>query len=416
MDEELNYHPLADIFPLIDEAESDMLAEDIAANGLLEPIVLYNGLILDGRNRYRACLKVGIRPETVNYEGIDPAAYVISLNLRRRHLNESQRAMVAAKVETIHQGRPKKDANLHVLRSDVAKMLNVSPRSVASAHSVMIRANDRIIKAVEQGELSVSSAADVSTLSHARQSVLAELGAEAIIKEANRIRRERKLTAKSAKQAAKSQIPNDLPLISDRYQIICSDIRLVDIPENTVDCIITDPPYPSEYLDCYQWLSDAAAHWLKPGGTLAVMCGQTHLPSVLEKLCSNQVLSYRWTFAYLTPGGQSAQIFDRKINTFWKPIIILQKAQCIDWMGDVVKSDVNDNDKRFHEWGQSESGIADLMDRLTYPGQVICDPFLGGGTTAVVALQMNRLFIGCDIDESNVKISASRIIHSLKVA
>ena len=70
------------------------------------------------------------------------------------------------------------------------------------------------------------------------------------------------------------------------------------------------------------------------------------------------------------------------------------------WIGDVCKSDVNQNDKRFHKWGQSESGMADIIERFTETGQLICDPFVGGGTTAIVAMEMERQFVGCDIDET----------------
>lgn len=83
-------------------------------------------------------------------------------------------------------------------------------------------------------------------------------------------------------------------------------------------------------------------------------------------------------------------------------------------MGDVVSGDVNDNDKRFHHWGQSESGMAALVERLTLPGQLVCDPFLGAGTTAVACLTRGRRFIGCDIDGSCVETARGRVVLALK--
>lgn len=112
--------------------------------------------------------------------------------------------------------------------------------------------------------------------------------------------------------------------------------------------------------------------------------------------------------SYLTPGGQAVQQWPCKVNTFWKPVLLFGEDR--EWFGDVVSSDVNDNDKQHHDWGQSQSGIKDLISRLTKPGQTICDPFLGGGTTAVESLALGRRFIGCDIDPMCVQTTRARLL------
>jgi len=82
------------------EEEYQALVRDIERNGLLEPVWLYEGKIIDGRNRYRACLELQIAPQFRTWQGRgSPLAFVISLNLSRRHLTSSQKAVVALEVE-----------------------------------------------------------------------------------------------------------------------------------------------------------------------------------------------------------------------------------------------------------------------------------------------------------------------------
>jgi len=95
---ECEFHPLAGLFPLLEGDEFDELVADIKANGLHKPIVIFDEQILDGRNRYRACLKAGVKPRFENYTGDDPLGYVVSLNLKRRHLTSKQKRELIAKL------------------------------------------------------------------------------------------------------------------------------------------------------------------------------------------------------------------------------------------------------------------------------------------------------------------------------
>ena len=157
-------HPTADLFPPLDDVELAQLALDIHENGLRDPIVLHpDGSILDGRNRYHACLKAKVKPQFKTWDG-QPGAefvYVISVNLHRRHLSESQRAMIGSKIaawklgDNQHKGG---SANLPT-QFQAAEMLNVSERSVRAAAKIRSEAPPEIIQAVERGEVSVSRAA-----------------------------------------------------------------------------------------------------------------------------------------------------------------------------------------------------------------------------------------------------------------
>src|ERR1043166_1833343 len=130
----LSFHPLAEVFPFLEGEEFTALVADIAQQGLCEPIWLYTGQILDGRNRYRACQQLGLPCETRTYAGDDPVGFVVSMNLRRRHLDESQRGMVAARLANMRQGSRTDlalSANLpEVSQQQAAALLNVSERTL----------------------------------------------------------------------------------------------------------------------------------------------------------------------------------------------------------------------------------------------------------------------------------------------
>jgi N6-adenosine-specific RNA methylase IME4 len=167
----IEFHPLANIFPLLEGQAFHDLAEDIKANGLSESILLFEGKILDGRNRYRACMDSGVEPSLSLYDGNDPLAKVISLNLKRRHLDESQRAMVEARIANLPKG-----ANQHspigepsVPQAKVAELLNVGKRSVERAREVLDEGSVELVQAVERGEASVSLGEKIARLSKDEQ-------------------------------------------------------------------------------------------------------------------------------------------------------------------------------------------------------------------------------------------------------
>jgi hypothetical protein len=142
---EYEFHPIADIFPLMAEAALKFLAMDIKANGLQVPIVLYQGKMLDGRNRYLACKIAGVEPQFTEYEGSEPIKHALSLNLNRRHLDSSQRAAIAAELanmrreDTLLRNRtdPQNCAAVKISQAEAADMAGgVSLRYVTEAVSL----------------------------------------------------------------------------------------------------------------------------------------------------------------------------------------------------------------------------------------------------------------------------------------
>jgi hypothetical protein len=126
----LEFHPLANMFPLLEGKEFDELVDDIKKNGQRDPIVLFGGKILDGRNRYRACFKTGVEPETVKGDTWvgDPAAYVISVNARRRHLKPAEKRKI---IKALLKANPEKPD------LQIAKTVNASPTTVGKVRSEM---------------------------------------------------------------------------------------------------------------------------------------------------------------------------------------------------------------------------------------------------------------------------------------
>lgn len=323
--------------------------------------------------------------------------------------------------------------------AEATKQLGLSREIQAEAQEIVIRAERGLGQAIRKGqaegtvrtqeqgrpgsgvELTTSGGLftnsyerrDAYALAEAPDDVFEEVLAEAKTKGdlsrsgvVRTIRQESRQTETENRRQAAANTAADLPSVAD---LRVGDFRevLADLPDGTVDAIITDPPYPAEYLPLFSDLSAHAARLLRPGGICAVMVGQSYLPELYTRLTEH--LAYYWTIAYLTPGGQSAQVWPMKVNTFWKPVILLGVGPYDGaWYGDVAKSAVNDNDKDHHHWGQSESGMTDLIERLTLPGHLILDPFLGAGTTGVVAVKAGRRFIGCDLDPQHVATAETR--------
>ena len=197
---ELAAHPLADIFPLMEGEDFDALVEDIKANGLREPITLYESAILDGRNRYRAVVKAGhqhrLKEENFRqYTGNDPLGLVVSANLHRRHLTESQRALIAARLVTTKLG----DNQFNkpgITNKQAATMLGVSEATVKMAKDVAQKATPEIKEKVLKGELRLAAAKDV--IKKPKEEQQAELAR--IVKE----REEKQQAAKAERDAAKA--------------------------------------------------------------------------------------------------------------------------------------------------------------------------------------------------------------------
>lgn len=175
------------IFQMLSDEKIGELAEDIKKNGLLCPVEIFEGKIIDGRNRWMACLRAGIKPETVEVEPEDPVSYVLSLNLHRRHLDETQRAMVGSRARAEYEAAAKERQKLDneskenlpysqkgQARDQAGKAVGVSGRSVEHASNVLKNGSESLIAACDQGKVAVSAAAKLSQLPKDKQDEVIE--------------------------------------------------------------------------------------------------------------------------------------------------------------------------------------------------------------------------------------------------
>lgn len=258
----LKAHPLAGLFPLIEGQRFDELVADIRSHGLREPIWLYQGQILDGRNRYRACIGASVVPQVREYAGDDPLGFVLSLNLHRRHLDESQRSMVAAKIANLDVGRPAETAPIGAITQDsAAEMLNVGRRSVQRAREVLDHGADELVKAVESGQVSVSAAADVAELPKAEQAEIVARGEREILEAARKIRSEKAEVRREERIQKLVEMADPSPDLqtAQKYPVIYADPPWrYDYSESTSRDI--ENHYPTMELDaiCALPVSDLA--------------------------------------------------------------------------------------------------------------------------------------------------------------
>lgn len=180
----MEFHEAANIFPL-DEENLETLADDIRDHGLQTPIELMGGKIIDGRRRFSACRMAGIKPTYRDVNPSDPISYVLSLNLHRRHLTPGQRAMCAARAREVYDRQAKERQKGHggtapgkkktlvenlpqvkeesgKSRDQVGKAFGVSGKSVDHATKIIENGTPELVKAVDEGRMSINTATILS--------------------------------------------------------------------------------------------------------------------------------------------------------------------------------------------------------------------------------------------------------------
>jgi DNA modification methylase len=195
-------------------------------------------------------------------------------------------------------------------------------------------------------------------------------------------------------------------------QIYTGDARELSkgIPDASVDLVFTDPPYIAKYIPLYGWLAREAVRILKPDGFALVYTGDYWKDVVMTLM--REHLKYYWDFI-LVQSGFGTMIWARRIIARNKSILAYQKKDSTARPRTNVLSrwEGSGGDKRFHTWGQDESSARYYIDCFSKPGDIVYDPFCGGGTTSAIAKMTDRNYLTFELDPTTADIARSRIAN-----
>jgi len=377
------------IFPEMLPDDYSRLVDDLKNNGydISQPIYTYDGTILDGWNRMRACKELGITPAFKQFYGDEIAAleFVMRTN-KRRNLTSSQWAAIAvdadeliqALKESVERERRKKISERDNKGNQYTQVETV--QLIAPSPNEQNKVRTKLANTFNTNRTYITEAARLKT---EKPELFEQIkSGEKTITEAKKAERMEKESNRRIVQIA------DVDIRKGNFVDVLNDVY-------NIDAIITDPPYPKEFIECFSDLSKYASEHLKDDGFCVVYSGQYNLPEVIRRLSEH--LTYVWTFC-LYHKGKKQLVNGVNIMCGWKPILIFSNGRKKMRFSayDVCISD--QDEKHSHEWQQSESGVLKLIEIFSEPGDLIVDPFSGSGTFLKVANDLGRNGIGAEIN------------------
>ena len=396
--------PEADLFPMLDDDAHASLVTSIKERGLKHPgLLLPDGTLLDGRNRRMACEAAGVEMRWEVCYG-DPLDAVIDENVERRQLNVGQRASLAEKSLPFFEARAKArqvaalasgNVTKHSsITADLPQSRNTTPTPPAPKKQRGPLARD---EAAAKFKVSGRAVAQAKRVIEKAPELMAQVDAGTLALDA--AEKEVKATiARESYYARKATWDSEANSKGKQWEIMHGDFRdmLASLDDGSVDAIVTDPPYPDEFMPLWGDLAKHALRVLRPGAPLIAYSGQRRLREVLNHLCGP--LTYGWTVCLQLPGVNSRVMGPNMFQT-WKPIIICTagKWQEHDWHKDTVVSPTKDQE--LYEWQQNPDPAAELIRRYVPKGGLVLDPFTGVGSFGVAALATGRRFLGVELDD-----------------
>ena len=384
------------LIPPLTTEEYKQLEVNCIEEGIREKILVWNEYIIDGHNRYEIAQNNNLefKTESKSFNSEDEVKEWMILNqFGRRNLSNYQRSVLALQLEDVFRAKAKekqKEAGGALpqisakapieTRKELSKVAAVSHDTIAKVKKIQDKAPEEIKAKLSTGEVSINAA---------YKEIKKEEKKEAI-------QEERRILAE---EGSKKEIEIDFRL-GDFEEVFA------DIEDGSIDCIITDPPYPKEFLECWTKLSRFAKRVLKPNGFCIAYSGQMHLPEVMKRM--NEHLDYYWTFSLMHTGTRQL-INGRNLFCGWKPILVYQNN--FSKMKKPIDDFINGTgiEKKYHKWQQAEMELNSIIENFTNIGDTILEPFAGGGTTILASLNNKRNIIASEIIEESYNICKKRI-------
>lgn len=381
----------ANLIPKVSESEYAALKESIKTNGLWLPIITNSkGVVLDGHNRLQVCKAVGVPPRYAIRDfsnDLIEKRFVIECNLKRRQLNDFQKAELGIPLLDIEQ--------------ELAEQRKIAGQAISSDE---LKGESRDIVAKKVGLSGTTFERSRKIIESAPEDVKENLrvGKSSISKEYQKLRKNEK---KKIRQDEIKKIQVHLP-----EKVTLHNIPFQDAPiePNSVSLILTDPPYHEKYLYLYDDLGEHASKVLRDGGSLICYAGHYAIGKIINMM-EKHGLSFHWPIAVIH-SGPSASVFGRKILVGYKPMLWFVKGKYEgEFVRDVIQSEFQG--KELHEWAQSTKESDYYIKYLTIENEIVYDPFMGQGTFGISAVKQSRQFIGCEIDADHFA-NAERMISN----